>query len=141
MRIGKIILGFVAVFFVCVCLQMLEPWFDRKNPEILRSREISNARQIILACRTYAADNYGSFPADLRSLIPGYFEPDEFKQSVLNSNGEPRWIYHTGLIETGESTKTLILESVFQIADQKIYGYSDGSATPLPVANAESAGD
>jgi hypothetical protein len=73
------------------------PLFTGVSEVGIQTRMLINAKQVALSCRTYADENQGRFPNDLRELVPDYLPSDNADQLLLflNSARIPKkpWYY------------------------------------------------
>ena len=62
MAIAGIVLSSVGLLMVPILVSMTFPAYNKIQERAKIAKDIANVRQIVLACRTYAADNDGVFP-------------------------------------------------------------------------------
>lgn len=88
-------------------------------------RNSANARQVLIACRTYAADNNGHFPDKLHHLIRDQYivAPEVLK--YLNRRGAQVTFTYIGA-GLKDDVNTIILYSDPGPDNRSVIGYSDG---------------
>jgi len=95
-------------------------------------KSIANAKQILFACKEYAADNNGRYPDSLDDLFPAYLPDRSILVSPLKP-GEPLgYLYKPGLTEASPPD-TVVLEDKFAPAakHERVVVYVDNRARVL----------
>ena len=95
-------------------------------------KAISYVKQLLLACRAYAADHEGVYPPNLGALYPDYVDvPEIFFAQDLSGNDIPI-LYYPGFIETSASDAVQI-EHPVQYGGHRIIGTVGGNVLREPV--------
>ena len=77
---------------------------------------LSNARQIAMACKLYAADHGGKFPPSLQGLVPDYLPNAAIFVSPFAPSEPIGYIYHPN-VDSPPDPKTVLLEDQFSIRE------------------------
>ncbi len=96
---------------------------------------MGNARNICLACRQYAREHGGVFPATLDPLFPQYLPDRSVLASPLDPSEPIGYTYtYPGPGKT-DSPDTIVLEDKFAptLGHIRLVVYANGSARPLPL--------
>jgi hypothetical protein len=131
MAIAGLIMGYIQVILIpiiAILAALAVPAFNNIQEKAQQMKSSSNARQILMVCRVYAADNDGLFPPDLETLVPDYLVDESVLQTEPPSeDGEAvGFTYTPGLTET-DSSSTILLKSKLTFEDgKKVVGYVDG---------------
>jgi hypothetical protein len=95
MALAGLIMGYLSlafvVFYLAVGASLAIPVFTKVQEKGLTVKSINNVRQLVTACRIYASENDGKYPADLELL---------FTQNVINE----RKILHCPLLKDDTQT-------------------------------------
>ena len=92
------------------------------------TRSLSQVRQIVLACKLYAADHGGAFPPTLAELVPDYLPDAKSLVSPLATEDPEGYNYTSGLNEKA-APETILLEDKHATAQGfRIVGRVDASA-------------
>ncbi|MCB1210934.1 MAG: type II secretion system protein [Verrucomicrobiales bacterium] len=115
---------------IAILASIAAPVAMQVKTKAVETRNASNARQLIMALKVYAADNNGSYPPDLEAL---------FKQDILDESSRalllwvhPRtgatqpWIYSPGLNDSSPAD-TVIISSPKVPNTRQVLGKNDGS--------------
>jgi hypothetical protein len=94
---------------------------------------MSNARQIGIACKLYAVDNNGKYPATLEELIPDYLLDRTIFVSPFAPTEPMGYSYVPGLTDTSPPETELIEDKFSAGSGQRVVVRVDGSAVVLPV--------
>jgi hypothetical protein len=95
-------------------------------------KAVSYVKQLLLACRAYAADHEGAYPPNLGVLYPDYVDvPEIFFAQGPDGNDIPI-LYYPGLIETSAPDAVLI-EHPVQYSGHRIIGTAGGRVLRDPV--------
>lgn len=103
--------------------------FGQSYPSI--TRQISNARQLIIAVRLYAADESGTFPARLEHLLTagaleGLAEFERLNTFTGDTNEPPApWIYVRGLRDAAPEGLPIIIAPFSYKNGRRIVGTND----------------
>jgi hypothetical protein len=136
--IAGIVTGSVGIFVGLAPIAMIAaiaiPAFSGFQQKAQSTKQMSDIRQLIYACKAYAADNNGAFPESLPILITdGYLDSKEllyWKASPSADEAEPH-LYCPGLTDTAQGGEAPIAAAQ-PILGKRTVGYADGSVTALP---------
>ena len=105
------------------------------------SRQISDVRQLILACRTYAADNSDVLPRDLQDLVDeGYMDMPELLVTRHTVSGLPEpYLYRPGKLGTDPPRTILIVAPESPKSGLRTVGYVGGNVAEVRISNDEVA--
>jgi len=94
------------------------------------SRLVKNlgiVKSLILACRAYASDSEGKFPASLEALYPDYVDSKELFLYDDGHTERARFLYYAGGIASDPFTSEIIIVSPHPSKKGKrIVGFADG---------------
>ncbi len=137
MALAGLILGYVSIFStitgVAVGASMAVPVFAKVQEKGQITKQISNARQIQLACLLYAAENDGRYPDTLEELeANGALEPGKLK--ALNGlkpsswRGEPGFEYlGKGMDDTTLAETEILVSRAQSKGGDRVVAFHDGS--------------
>jgi len=136
--IAGIVTGSVGIFVGLAPIAMVAaialPAFNGVQQKAQSTKQMSDVRQLIYACKAYAADNNGAFPESLPILITdGYLDSKEllfWKASPSAEEAEPH-LYRPGLTDSAQGEEALIAAAQ-PILGKRTVGYADGSVTAIP---------
>lgn len=118
----------VLIGIIALIASMFNPPHNRIATRATIATEISNMRQILLALRTYAADEGGKFPPDLQTLLDqGYIDQAELLDSVYTKSGKAEpLIYRAGYVDA-DAPKIPLVISVELEKGKRVIGSVGGS--------------
>ena len=138
MGIAGIVTGSVGVIVGLMPLGMVAamviPAFSGAREKALEIKQMSDIRQVALACRAYAADHNGDYPKILPMLVTeGYLDSGELLAWKPNPSAEESLplLYRPGLTDTSAGDEALIAAPQ-AIAGKRTVAYSDMSVTSVP---------
>lgn len=103
----------------------------QKEQELKENNEkmdFVRAKVIGVACRAYAAEHNGLYPADLKQLVPEYDDGKNLVSPLATDTDQPSYEYF-GKNHTENSPVKLILKGRFTTSDgRRSLVYSDGNA-------------
>jgi hypothetical protein len=118
---------------VAIAAGVAMPVFGKVQDKGKATKSMSNAKQIAVACRLFAVDNNGKFPATLDELIPDYLVDRSLFTSPFAPTEPMGYSYVPGLTDTSPP-ETELIEDKFSVGSgQRIVVRVDGSAVALPV--------
>ena len=131
MAIAGLIMGYLQIVLVALAIvaAVALPTFGKVQEKAEQMKSMNNARQILMACRMYAADNDGAFPASLQDLITeGVVDDTAVFQTVPPSEdgSEIGFEYTAGLTDSDHPRKVLIQSKTTYSGGDKIFGFVDG---------------
>ncbi len=99
------------------------------------AKSMGNARNICLACRQYAREHGGVFPATIDALFPKYLTDRSVLASPLNPDEPVGYTYTFPGPAKTDSPDTIVLEDKFApaLAHIRLVVYANGSARPLTI--------
>jgi len=145
----RLFLQLIAGFAVVIGVVLFLPIFGSVSVKGQQTKSLSNVKQVATACRLYALDHGGNFPAHLGELEPDYLPNlNELRAAVfVNPNKDSGlridWLYF-GAGFTEENPPTLLLTSpqAFDRKDRKnrirIFAFSDTSCRIGPESEYQS---
>jgi hypothetical protein len=100
----------------------------------LEFKSLKRARQLCIACRDYARQHGGSFPASLDALFPTYLTDRSLLGSPLSPDQPAGYTFTPPGPGKTDSPDTIVIEDKFapSIAHIRLVSYANGSAKPLP---------
>ncbi|NLT71541.1 MAG: DUF4190 domain-containing protein [Verrucomicrobiaceae bacterium] len=129
--IAGIVTGSVGVFTgILILASLAMPAYNGVQHRAATAREMMGMQQVMLACRTYAADHDGRFPASLAVLAEG-----ASPESALASGSSI--LYRPGFTETSAPSEILLASPVPR-RDKRIVGFSGGNIEVIPEARFQS---
>jgi hypothetical protein len=110
------------------------PVFAKVSEKGKATQSLSQAKQIVAACKLYAVDNNGKFPPSLEALVPRYLHDTKIFVSPFAPNVPMGYDYKQGLGENSPRNAVLVEDKFSPQANERIVGYVDGSgaATSTP---------
>lgn len=136
--IAGIVTGSVGIFVGLAPIAMIAaitiPAISGVQQKARSTKQMSDLRQLVHACKACAADNNGAFPGSLPVLITdGYLDSKEllsWKAIPSAEEAEPH-LYRPGLTDTNRGEEALIAAAQ-PILGKRTVGSADGSVTALP---------
>lgn len=136
--IAGIVTGSIGIFsglaFLSMVVAITLPAFSGVQQKAQSTKQMSDIRQLVFACKAYAADNNGAFPESLPVLVTdGYLDSKEllfWKASPSAEEAEPH-LYRPGLTDTADGEEALIAAAQ-PILGLRTVGYADASVAAIP---------
>lgn len=136
--IAGIITGSAGVFVglapIALVAAIALPAFSGVQQKAQSAKQMSDIRQLIYACKAYAVDNNGSYPAELPILLAdGYIHSGdllEWRSGRSAATGEP-YLYRRGLTDSLSGEEALIAAAQ-PLSGTRNVGYTDGSVSAVP---------
>jgi type II secretory pathway pseudopilin PulG len=118
-----------AVSVVAVLAGTALPAFTKIQERAAQTKEINNARQVIMGLKIYAADNGGKYPGELSELITAKVLDNESLLSFTDpvTKEHKAWLYNNKLNDSAPGSEAVIA-SPSLIGGKRIVGFNDGSA-------------
>ena len=98
----QLLMAFVVVVVVFLGFYFVAPG-SAIHSQGMRTKNLSNAKQLAIACRLYANEHEGRFPMHLSELEPDYVAPGtliELRCASIGEDHDPRytmdWLYFGG---------------------------------------------
>ncbi len=114
-----------------VLASMAMPAYTQIQGNAKATKEINNVRQLILACRMYAADWDGAFPETLEDLYPDYLDVEEMLSFQDPNTGLPvPYTYNAGLTDTSFS-KLVLIASPAMSDGKVVVGFVGGNVEAM----------
>ena len=88
---------------------------------------ISNAKQIYIACKIYAADHSSNFPPNLQLLVPDYIHDAKTLTCPLSGDAEPVGYEYFGGRETDPDDKVLLVSKGVTAEGRRVVIRVDGT--------------
>ena len=117
---------------VAIMASLAVPVFSKIQEKANQTKGISNARQVVLACKIYADDFDGKYPANLQQLVQEEVIPAE-SSDLLSWEGAP-WLLFKGLSDSTDGSHVLIAAPSADATGHRIVGFNDGSVRSMPEA-------
>ena len=138
--LGILIIGPIIAFAFLAALSM--PAYQGIRDKGIQVKHMSNVKQIVLSCRTFASDNDGLYPEKLSDLTPDYL-PEDVADDLLayqpNFSEPPQdYLYFSGFNDSSPATKILIA-SPAPHRGKRIVGYVGGAVAIIPEEEFQSA--
>jgi hypothetical protein len=125
------------VAILCMLAFLAVMAFSSKGGGMLKkeAKSMGNARNICLACRQYARDNGGVFPATLDLLFPKYLTDRSVLASPLDPTEPAGYTYTFPGPGKTDSPDTIVLEDKLAptLAHIRLVVYANASARPLTI--------
>ncbi len=145
-RIVYILIVFLlAISVIAILAGIALPVFSSVQERGALTQSLANAKQIALACKLYAMDNEGHFPASLDLLVPDYVEGKSiFHSPLAKDDAETSYEYASGRKDTDSPKEILIRDKYASKSGKRAIVYvdatgeikSDPTPAPLPVTTA-----
>lgn len=134
MAMTGLIMGYVSIALVVVSIlaSLAVPTFTRIQERGEMTKVVSEGKQLITACKLYAADNNGIMPDNLEQLVTaGILEgPQQLEELLTDNTGQLSFEYVGAGKTDADAGDTVILEGLIQYSGNKrIVGYLDSSVT------------
>jgi type II secretory pathway pseudopilin PulG len=137
MAVAGLVMGYISlVLAVVMAVTMFAsislPVFSKIQERGNATKSINNVRQLITACRIYAADHEGAYPTSLDSLVTtGILEPEILAglQRCPLSPDEPvsGYDYYGAGMKESDSPDAVVFMSKADVDGKRIIGYNDSS--------------
>ncbi len=129
-NIWLLFLAFGVLAFLCY---MAIPRFSVRSFTGTEIRSLSNAKQIVTACRTYALDHDGKFPKSLDDLVPTYLSNDDLANVLVSPFAKDQPVGYLYTPPSLTDTLSVVIEDKFAPAKvhRRIEVYSDSSGRVL----------
>jgi hypothetical protein len=122
----------LTLFVLPVLAGIALPVFSQVQVKAKETRSMSNAKQLVLACKLYALDNRGAFPPKLEELVPKYL-PDKSVLVCPLSPTLPLGYQYYGGVDSEQPTKVVLMSKFADGQHKRVIAYADGScAMRLP---------
>lgn len=139
MAIAGLIMGYAGfcLFGVAILASLALPALNSVQLQASQMKIVSNAKQIVIAAKQYAASHDGHLPPDIETLYSEKFMSDrrilEFP-GVTNTPGQG-WDYRgAGLTDTSEGQKIILLTKKTVGSRDFIVARNDGSVEIVPAS-------
>lgn len=100
--------GFIGGLFpVSIAAAMLIPSFTAVQEQARATKEISQARQVYVACRSYEAD-FGQLPGNLGELIPDFIPTDDLIHVQGETGERLPLLYSPGMTASDDPEQPII---------------------------------
>jgi hypothetical protein len=131
MAITGLVLGYLSILVIPAILAAIAlPVFNTVQQKAKATQSLSNAKQIALACRLYAADNDGKFPPTLQDLVPTYIQSQKIFSDPMDPTHAPiGYDYFGG--KDSDPPDTVLLRSKVALHGMRVVVYSDSSGRIL----------
>ena len=137
------ILGTIGVVLLVIVAFVFSKLIDERHRErqamVPVNEQIQQVRQLLLAVRTYAADNDDNFPDILQQVIDeGYVDDLDLLETnfTLYGDREP-FLYRPGYTAIGFSRTPLIISPESPRTGRRVVGYIGGSVAEVSMTNAD----
>lgn len=131
--IAGIVTGSVGIFSGFVAVGILAsaamPAYNGVRAKAEQTKEMSHIRQLSLACRIYAMDHDGDFPATLAKLVESGDAEAFLLTSQTGTGGF--FLYRPGMKDTSPDSE-VFLASPAPIRGKRIVGFSGGNVEAIP---------
>ncbi len=130
--IAGIVTGSVGIFSGFVAVGILAsaamPAYNGVQRRANEAKEMNAIKQVMLACRVYAADHEGRFPESLAALV----EKEYLPESIIEPPSAPgsTLLYRPGLTDEADPGEILLASPVS--SRRRIVGFSGGNVEAIP---------
>lgn len=93
-----------------------------------QTQSLANGRAIALACRAYASEHQGKFPATLEALVPQYLSDPAVFACPLAGTSEPIGFDYHGGRDSDPAGKPLLVSKGHTPRKRHVVVYTDGTA-------------
>src|SRR5690606_17908468 len=101
-------------------------WHFLTTPRIAerspRVAAVNQVKQLVLACRAYAADHEGPYPPTLGALYPDYIDDLDHLFAIDEKGRKRILIYHPGFRDT-DNPRPILIEHPNRFGTKRIAGY------------------
>ena len=138
---GIAIAGLVTSYFgfliigIAIMASLAVPTFVKIQEKGLQTKSMSNARQLVMACRSYGADHSGSYPAELGELVKSGAISDEkiLRDPLLHDESQIGYEYFgAGMKDSDPPDKVLLMSKSQDSRGKKVVARNDGSVRVEP---------
>jgi hypothetical protein len=124
---------FAGLFFSAMAASAA-PAFETAREKAQTTRAETNARQIGIACISYASEHNGKFPATLQELVPDFLPEASTLKSPFNASEAVGYNYTPGLTTSSPADATLLSDRFSaQSVHQRVVVHVDGSVESTKV--------
>ena len=127
LAIAGLVIGYLSILMIPVLAGIALPVFGEVRERGNQTKALSNAKQIGTACKIYATNNEGKFPAKLEDLIPDYLTDAEILACKYPDGKNPVAFEYFGGSEK-DDPKNVLLSSPAVPGKGRVFVYVDGSA-------------
>ena len=126
----------IGMIMLAIVASLATPAFTSMNRNAKLTKQSSDIRQLILACKAYAADDAeGKFPPNLEVLVQeGYLDSEELLMTQDFKTRQPvPFTYQAGHVDDGSKTPLILGPTVALGSswERRVIGYSDGSVSAV----------
>ena len=131
MAIGGLVTGYLTVaLMVLLGIPMIAgialPVFGEVKERGMQTKALSEAKQVGLACKIFATDHQGKFPAKLEELVPDYLPDATLLGCKYPDPKNPVPWEYSGGSEKDDPTKVLLASPAVE-KKGRVFIYVDGS--------------
>lgn len=126
-------------FVVFILVMFLSPPDNRWRIRVVEIKALSNGKQIGTACRIYASEHQGAYPATLEELVPDYYPGGEAFICPFTPTEPMGYIYYPGQHDTDPAENVLLVSKGVSEFGRRVVIHMDGSGYVMPYALPESA--
>ena len=126
MAIAGLVLGYLSIGMLPILAGIAVPVFAEVQVRGKETQSLSNARQIGIACLSYASNHQGAFPTKLDDLVPTYL-PDSSRFASPLSPGESMAYYYFGGTDQSPPATVLLMSKYKNKRGRRIIVHVDGS--------------
>jgi type II secretory pathway pseudopilin PulG len=137
--LAGLILGYLCLVLTTVAIlaSLAVPAFSSMQQKAVQAKTMSNAKQIVVGIKLYAAEHEGSLPPSLETLVEEqHLDPSllSFRPQTKSSNDHGQgWDYRGAGMKDSADGKTVVLVSrKADRAKKKIVARLDGSVELVP---------
>ncbi len=131
MALAGLIMGYIGFFLIgfSVLAALALPAFNGIQQRAMLTKSISNARQIVLACKIYASDHEGKYPGDLDVLIKeGILSDERVLHDPLSKDASAIGYDYLGAgMKDNDPPDKILLQSKSLSMGKRVIGYNDAS--------------
>ena len=126
LAIGGLVTGYLMVLALPILAGIALPVFGEVKDRGNLTKTLSNAKQIGIACKIYATDNDGKFPAKLEDLVPDYLPDASILACQYPFPAKPTAYEYFGGTEKDDAKKILLASPAVE-GKGRVFIYVDGS--------------
>ena len=119
-------LGLVMLLLSPILVGIALPVFGEVKERGMQTKALSEAKQVAVACKIYATDNEGKFPAKLEDLVPDYLPDATLLGCKYPDPKNPVPWEYSGGSEKDDPTKVLLASPAVENKG-RVFIYVDGS--------------
>lgn len=130
-RVSKFTFFWIVLFALAIVVSFFIPAGSSISERSPKVRAWATVKELLIACREYAADYGGAYPPSLEILYPDYISQEDFHLVRDHRGSTLPLIYHEG--RTAEDHGALVIEHPRVFEGKRFVGYVGGHVAEVPV--------